>query len=397
MGRDFEAIKVDLSRKILATKTPADFIITLLYSIPILAPARICIETGVFKHLAETKSPLHIADLVQKPARGDHEAFEQQQEFLVRMLRAVSGIGLIDEIAPRMYQANELTAVMADEGFASGFELFFDNAMGPSSTMTSMISFHGGNAWRAPGTATEGPWQDARGVQGQTTFEHWTNHDQIQLTRLSSLMQRMQDKRPHWTQWFPKEALIGTPPSDDRDRLPAVFVDVGGGRGHDLSALARQYPKWNAQLVLQDDPSVVAETKHEHSTTGTKVDPRTIFMAHDFFLEQPVKGASIYYMHKIMHDWPDKDCVAILTRLGDAMQKGSRIFINDVILPDQGCSALATGSDILMLAFHSGQERDEASWTRLISMVEGLRIQKFWRAPGDDGEGIIEVCRPNSS
>ena len=37
-----------------------------------------------------------------------------------------------------------------------------------------------------------------------------------------------------------------------------------------------------------------------------------------------------------MHDWPDTDCVEILTHLRDAMSSDSRIFINDVILTDQG-------------------------------------------------------------
>lgn len=41
-------------------------------------------------------------------------------------------------------------------------------------------------------------------------------------------------------------------------------------------------------------------------------------------------------MHKIMHDWPDYECVQILTHLRDAMAVDSRIFINDCIVPDQG-------------------------------------------------------------
>lgn len=41
-------------------------------------------------------------------------------------------------------------------------------------------------------------------------------------------------------------------------------------------------------------------------------------------------------MHKIMHDWPDRECIQILSHLRDAMSPESRIFINDVILPDQG-------------------------------------------------------------
>jgi len=41
-------------------------------------------------------------------------------------------------------------------------------------------------------------------------------------------------------------------------------------------------------------------------------------------------------MHKIMHDWPEPVCITILSHLRDAMSPESRIFINDMILPDQG-------------------------------------------------------------
>lgn len=46
-----------------------------------------------------------------------------------------------------------------------------------------------------------------------------------------------------------------------------------------------------------------------------------------------------------------------------------------------------------MLAMHSGKERDEEMWTRLLSNVRGLEIKKFWHCPDDTGEGIVEVVR----
>jgi hypothetical protein len=45
-------------------------------------------------------------------------------------------------------------------------------------------------------------------------------------------------------------------------------------------------------------------------------------------------------MHKIMHDWPDAECVEILTHLRDAMAPDSRIFINDCIVPETGSPLL---------------------------------------------------------
>lgn len=50
-------------------------------------------------------------------------------------------------------------------------------------------------------------------------------------------------------------------------------------------------------------------------------------------------------------------------------------------------------ADIAMLAMHSGKERDEEMWTRLLSSVKGLEIKKFWHCPDDTGEGIVEIVQ----
>lgn len=97
------------------------------------------------------------------------------------------------------------------------------------------------------------------------------------------------------------------------------------------------------------------------------------------------------------------------------MSSDSRIFINDVILPDQGgpllyvsspsCASdfpLLTGCicmirlaafDMTMLVQLSGKERSESMWKRLISHVGGLAVHKYWQAPELKGEGIVEVVR----
>lgn len=46
-----------------------------------------------------------------------------------------------------------------------------------------------------------------------------------------------------------------------------------------------------------------------------------------------------------------------------------------------------------MLALHSGLERDEGMWKRLVAKVGGLAVRKFWHPPGGEGEGIIEIVR----
>jgi phosphoribulokinase len=46
-------------------------------------------------------------------------------------------------------------------------------------------------------------------------------------------------------------------------------------------------------------------------------------------------GARIYYLHFIIHDWPDSDCIKIMEKIRDAMTPGySRLLLNDAVLPD---------------------------------------------------------------
>ena len=56
-------------------------------------------------------------------------------------------------------------------------------------------------------------------------------------------------------------------------------------------------------------------------------------MEHNFFTEQPVKGAEVYFRW-ILHDWSDEYALRILQSLVPAMQNGCRIIFYEVLLTD---------------------------------------------------------------
>lgn len=310
---------------------PSDFLVHLGYIVNMIAPIRICVEAGVFRSLSASSSQLSSKDLAKKITGGtklsQEEELEDRAEYLGRMLRAVAALNLVDETGPDSFRANEITSTLAEEGFDLGFRELYDSAIGPRSTLSAMTDWARDNAYRAPERGTDGPYQRARGIVGTNTFAHWVKDDPESLKNLSALMKIIQRDRLNWSEWFPADALFkGANGGSDR----VFLVDVGGGLGHDTSALAKRYPDKKVRFVVEDLPSVIAETKTQ------KLDPRVELVEHDFFKAQPVQGAQIYFMHKIMHDWPDADCVEILTHLRDAMAPDSRIFINDAILLDQG-------------------------------------------------------------
>lgn len=110
-----------------------------------------------------------------------------------------------------------------------------------------------------------------------------------------------------------------------------TVVDVGGSHGIISIELAKKFPQ--LYIVVQDLPDVIAEGS---KNVPDEVSNRVAFMAHDFFLEQPVKNADVYFFRWIFHDWSDKYCIRILRGLIPALKSGARVLINEFCLPEPG-------------------------------------------------------------
>ena len=114
----------------------------------------------------------------------------------------------------------------------------------------------------------------------------------------------------------------------------ATVVDVGGGKGYVCRTLAKHFQ--DLSLIVQD----LEDTANAgRSTCPEELKDRIDFMTHDFFTEQPVKGADVYFFRAIFHDWPEKYCVKILKSLIPALKKGSRVVIQDPHTMDPGTMA----------------------------------------------------------
>ncbi|PQE16387.1 catechol o-methyltransferase protein [Rutstroemia sp. NJR-2017a BVV2] len=194
---------------------------------------------------------------------------------------------------------------------------------------------------------------------------------------------------------------------DGADKSPNApfWVDIGGCVGRDLMDLHHFYPQVPGKLILQDLPPVINEIK--------KINPAITAMEYDFLTEQPVKGTTrsrqmsvsqtitkksvgsrAYYMHSVLHDWPDDICQKILSRIIDAMKRGySKLLIHESVVPPTNASWETTARDIIMMTHFSSQERNEADWRNLLEGKAGLRISKIWKLDMPD-ECLIECELP---
>ncbi|KZT25154.1 O-methyltransferase [Neolentinus lepideus HHB14362 ss-1] len=130
------------------------------------------------------------------------------------------------------------------------------------------------------------------------------------------------------------------------DKLPpgSVVVDVGGGVGGQSLKLSRAYPHLN--IVVQDLPATIYEARYFWNAHNPEAiqDGRVTLQPHNFFDPNPVRGAAVYFLREISHNWPNKEAIAIHRHVRDAADAQSRIIlVNHVI--QYGSASPGTSSD----------------------------------------------------
>jgi hypothetical protein len=142
--------------------------------------------------------------------------------------------------------------------------------------------------------------------------------------------------------------------------VDATVVDVGGGQGGFLAELLQREP--SARGVLFDIPDVVANPA---KLAGASLTGRYRTVAGDFFAEVP-PGGDVYVYKRVLHDWDDDRCIALLQRCRAAIADGGTLLVIDAVIPDGTDPHPAKIVDIVMLGILPGRERTEAEFVRLL-------------------------------
>jgi hypothetical protein len=105
-------------------------------------------------------------------------------------------------------------------------------------------------------------------------------------------------------------------------------------------------------------------------------------------------GARVYYMHTVLHDWPDAEAVKIGRGVFEAMKPGySRFLVHENVIPPMSPDDEQTTLDLIMMTNYAGKERTAAQWSELLEEKCGFKIVKTW-TPIDGIESVIECERP---
>lgn len=230
-----------------------------------------------------------------------------------------------------------------------------------------------------PTSIVDGPFQYAHNTK--LPFFAWLAANPPYLAQFNSFMTAYRAGKPSWCDpgFYPvAERLID---GFESANSKFVLVDVGGGIGHDLVELAAKHSPLSGGLLLQDRAEVISNVADNETFTSK---------AYDFFTPQPEKGARGYYLHSVLHDWGDDDCVKILQNLKPAIKPGYiRVLINEIVVADENPALAATTMDQALFALGAMRERTEAEWASLL-VAAGIKIVKIYTYPGA-AESLIEA------
>ncbi|KAJ4413755.1 hypothetical protein N0V82_008344 [Gnomoniopsis sp. IMI 355080] len=205
---------------------------------------------------------------------------------------------------------------------------------------------------------------------------------------------------------------VGGYPWESTLKNGAVVVDIGGGIGSSILALRTNFPSYKNDFVgiVQDQPGMIEHAKAQWE----KMDPQALasgavkLTAHDFFQENPVKGADVYWFRSVIVDWQDDDLIKMFTHVKNAMSPGnSRLLIGEYImhptcgddlLPDAPppllknygeFQAMGLISGFILTVSPNGVQRTVQDLSNVVDAA-GLKIVKVWVCRG---LGNVIECR----
>ncbi len=136
----------------------------------------------------------------------------------------------------------------------------------------------------------------------------------------------------------------------------SCLLDVGGGSGRYVVAIARRYP--DMTFTLLDLPEVCGIARqYFDGVEAADVGPRVRILDGDMFSTQWPQGHDGVLISNVLHDWPDRTCEELCQRAFDALPSGGRIFVHEMLLDDAGDGPLAaTAYSVWMLFATAGRQ-----------------------------------------
>ncbi|KAF4956712.1 hypothetical protein FSARC_11480 [Fusarium sarcochroum] len=362
---------LDLNRQLLAElETPTEFVQRIWFATASLGGSlEVANNTKLFQHLHEANNGISTKALAEKTGIA--------VPLLERFMRHFVAHKVVRFSQSTGWHATDLSNTLAEENYQHSID--FCQRAAAKSFLNFPVHFEKAN-YQPPGL-TNGPYQYAHNTT--LPFFDWLVANPPYVNWFGSFMSVYRAGNPDWWTFYPvNERLVE---GFDKSISDVFLVDVGGGRGHDLSAFAsgQESP---GRLILQDLPEVISSVQE---SAAFETQP------HNFYTPQPVQGARVYFLHSILHDWGAQDGVKILKGLIPAMKPGySKILLNEIVLSEESPSVPATSMDMMMLG-HFGESRERTDMDfRAIAAEAGLEVVEIFTNAASP-ESVIELALPS--
>jgi acetylserotonin N-methyltransferase len=286
------------------------------------------VSLGVFDLLHEAEASLE--QLAERLSCAPHA--------LERLLGACCGLGVIERHGG-LYRNRPVAARF--------LRLHSPETLGGYMLYSDRISFR---LWgRLEDAVREGThrWNQEFGGNANI-FEHFFATEEAKLTFLAGM---------HGL------GLLGSPAiaaAFDLSRFRRL-VDVGGGTGHLVIEVCRQYP--HIAGCVFDLPSVmpVAGRYVAEAALGDRIETA----GGDFFAD-PLPPADLYSLSRILHDWSEEKVRFLLKKTYEALPPGGGLLICERILNEERDGpASAYFQSLNMLVCTEGRERTASEYERL--------------------------------
>ncbi|KAI9927566.1 hypothetical protein ASPWEDRAFT_162529 [Aspergillus wentii DTO 134E9] len=301
-----------------------------------------------------------------------------------RIMRSLVVTGLFSATSRNTYKANDSVRNLGPDGSMKDMVIFVHDAT--AFVSLKLPEFLAKTNYQNPNDADYCPFQFAFNTPDR--FYTWLQKRPTLYSAFCGMMKCTEDQGIRWPDMFPAEERFTSfrgPSAKETLRL----VDIAGGTGHNLQYLLDKIPDLRIEPTLQDLPEVLQNKPAD-------LHPTIHVMPHNFFEPQPVKGAHVYVLRRILHNWPDKECRKILGHVRDAMDSHSILLIGDKVFPD-GAAEINPADvtmDMVMMMLFGSIERTESQSRELLASA-GLDLVRIWRVRGEarDEEGVLEVVK----
>jgi hypothetical protein len=284
--------------------------------------------------------PLHVDDLAA--AAGSNA------DALYRILRALSAVGVFEELPDKKFQNNAISNLLRSDVPGS---------------MRALVRFIGAaptwEAWNALGYSAKTGLPAFDHALGQHVFDYLKGHQDAAALFNDAMVSLTEVTSTAVAEGYDFSAF-------------RKIVDVGGGHGALLAKIVQKYPE--VRGIVADMPEVVAGAVPFLATQG--VDGKVTTVGIDFFESVP-PGADAYMMKHIIHDWDDDRAVGILSNCHKVMAPAAKVLVIEQVVADRPDAVFSKLIDLEMLVMTGGgRERTEQEFAALLKRA-GLRMTRI--------------------